>query len=146
MALLVTMTLLPKWQSWATWALTINRQLSPIVVLWSGSKARWIVTFSRIVLPDADRQAAGLGRNVHVLWQAAQHRALEHVVVVPEDRPFLNDHAAIENASGTDLDAGFHDAERANLDIRSETCGRADDGRWMNDHGNLAAEGAFVRG
>ena len=84
MALLVTITWLPRWQSWATWELTISRQLSPMMVAWSGTNARWIVTFSRMVLPDADDHAARLGGNVDVLGKPAEHGALEHVVVGPQ--------------------------------------------------------------
>ena len=84
--LLVRMALVGDRQSWPTWALAISRQWSPIVVWWSASRARWIVTFSRIVLPEPMTTRAGVLGHVDVLGQAAQHGPLEDVVAAARAR------------------------------------------------------------
>ena len=60
-----------------------------------------------------------------VLRQTAEHGALEHAVVGPQGRPFLDRHAAFQNTAGTDRHARFDDAEGTDLDIRADL-GRED--------------------
>ena len=66
----------------------------------------------------ADHHAAGLGGNVDVLGKPAEDGALEHVIVGPQGRSFLDHHAALQDAAGADHHARFDDAEGTDLDVR----------------------------
>ena len=140
-ALLVRITWLPRRQSWATWALAISRQLSPIVVSWSASNARCTVTFSRIVLPAPMTTRAGVFGHVDVLRQAAQHRALGDPAVLSQRGAALDRHVALQNTPAADLHPRLNHAKSPDPDIRPRVAsGLINANGWISMAGALAVE------
>ena len=90
-------------------------------------------------IAGADHDAARPGGNVDVLGQPAEDRALEHVIVGPQGRSFLEYRVAFQNTARADRHAGFHGGEGTDLDVRADLGRGADDGRRMNAHGRYLA-------
>ena len=78
--------------------------------------ALWIVTFSRIVLPDPMITRPTRSGHVGMLGNAADHRPLEEMVFFTQRGPALDDDVVFQNALGADRYVIFDDAKGSNLD------------------------------
>ena len=87
------------------WALTMIRLPSPIVVASSGVKPRWMVTFSRIMLPLADDAARRPVAGSQMLRATAEHGALADFIVASQARIRFHDDPGRQAAAVADLDS-----------------------------------------
>ena len=96
--------------------------------------ALWIVTFSRIVLPDPTTTRPTCWGTLACCGNAADHRPLEEMIPLTQRGPALDDDVAFQNALVADGDAILDNRKGPDHNAIAESCRGVNQGQRVNTH------------